>query len=135
MAEHVTIAELNCQEFASFCSNLKMTGTPGISGYPTLRMFAIAQADDKRFNVDYTGQREAKPMADFAELHANSFVYSIQPAYTEKEKSRNKRLVTLDEFLSKVLLSYICMAFDGFRGLHCPRLFCSGRKSLRFRCP
>lgn len=62
----------------------------------------MSEADDKRVVLDYDGPRELKPLVEFAKRHASSLVYQIRPRVSEKEKKANKRVVTLEEFLSKV---------------------------------
>lgn len=96
MSKHVDIAAINCQDSNDLCQRYQ------IKGVPALKVFTLSEADDKRVVLDYDGPREIKPLVEFAKRHASSLVYQIKAQASEKEKKVNKRIVTLEEFLSKV---------------------------------
>ena len=98
MSKHVEIAAINCQDSNDLCQRYQ------IRGVPSLKVFTLSEADDKRVVLDYDGSRELKPLVEFAKRHASSLVYQIKSQTSEKEKTANKRIVSLDEFLSKVFL-------------------------------
>lgn len=77
-------------------------------------MFSLSPADDKRYIVDYDGQREVNPLADFAKRHSTSFVYLIRPNPTEKDRTSNKRMMSMDEFMQKVLPSLLKITYIQF---------------------
>ena len=101
MNSHVEIAAIDCSKHSDICNRYQ------IRGYPTLKMFSLAPADDKRYIIDYDGPREVSPLAEFAKRHATSFVYLIKPSRSAKDRSANKRVVNLTEFIDKVNCGYL----------------------------
>jgi len=100
MGSHVEICSVDCELQASLCGRYQ------VRGYPSLKMFGLSEADDKRYILDYEGAREFDSLAAYAKRHATSLVYQLRPQVSTKDRSGNKRIVTADEFLAKVYTNY-----------------------------